>query len=62
MSIRTILEINHDCMGEFTRETWETLLLALKTGDHHLFNNREMRGFKFLAQRHHSTKLSVQVE
>ena len=63
MSIRTVIEINHDYLGQFTPETWRQLVEALKAGDHSMFNSKpELRGLKFLLQRHHSTKATVTLE
>lgn len=60
MSIRTVIEINHDRLGDFTPETWETLVRLLKSCDHRqIEQHRECYGIKFLAQRHHSTEITV---
>lgn len=64
MSIRTVIEINHDFLGDMTQGTFSELVLLLKSGDaaREMNHRPELRGIKFLAQRHHSTKMTITVE
>jgi hypothetical protein len=67
MSIRTIVEINHDYIrthdgsnAPFTKENIELLLQYLCGGRD--WRSGEIPGIRFLAQRHHSETLKLKVE
>ena len=62
MSIRTIVEINHDYVYDIAEDTdlIEKLVAYLQSGQK--WEDGEIPGFKWLAQRHHSEKLKLKVE
>lgn len=65
MSIRTIIEINHDFISQMTAKDWEDIkryVLASHTGIGQLFNIREVPGIRVLGSRHHSETLKLVVE
>jgi hypothetical protein len=69
MSIRTVIEINHDYMHDFENhpEWWAELIAALKRSDlNRGLNDGEtptmIPGVRALGQRHHSFKLKLEVK
>lgn len=66
MSIRTIIEINHDYMHDLDNpETLQKLLQVLRTGVVGKYIDSTMHvvpGIRVLAQRHHSETLKLKVE
>lgn len=69
MSIRTIIEINHDYLHDLLRhpEFWEELLRGLSGGDYNsgLFHDGIVRlkhGVTVLHTRHHSQTITLKVE
>ncbi len=66
MSIRTIIEINHDYMHDLDNpETLQKLLQVLRTGVVGKYISSTMHvvpGIRVLAQRHHSETLKLKVE
>lgn len=63
MSVRTIIEINHDCIDRMTHEDFERLLTILRCGGlKHWDGCPPPTGIRILAQRFHWTKLKLLVE
>jgi hypothetical protein len=69
VSIRTIIEINHDCIGrQLGPEVWAELLRALAsssvTGQLNRAEGKPVNwttGIRILAQRHHSETIKLEV-
>ena len=62
MSIRTVIEINHDCIAQMTAEDWEAIKrLCLHYPDPQQ-RYRGVNGIRILGQRHHSEKLKLEVQ
>ena len=68
MSIRTIIEINHDYLGQLGPEQWAELMTALAsssvTGQLNRAEGKPVNwttGIRILAQRHHSETLKLYV-
>lgn len=65
MSIRTVIEINHDYLHELENpHHWMELVKKLKSGDWKGVPRwtRKVPGVRILAERHHSTTLDLKVE
>ena len=64
MSTRTIIEINHDHLHDLKRypERLVAFLRALGLTDERHLQANTPNGIRVLAQRHHTTKLTVEVE
>lgn len=69
MSTRTIIEINHDYLSDISLSDMADLLMTLRgshiTGELNRANGAPVNwlpGVRILAQRHHSTKLMLEVE
>lgn len=69
MSIRTVIEINHDYLRRLGPEQWAELMTALAsasvTGQLNLSEGKPVNwttGIRILAQRHHSETLRLKVE
>lgn len=63
MSIRTIIEVNHDFILRMGPQDWEDIrrqILASYTGDQHRY--REVPGIRVLGSRHHSETLNLEVK
>jgi hypothetical protein len=63
MSIRTVIEINHDLIDKMDTEDWESIkryVLASYTGSQHHY--REVPGIRVLGSRHHSETLNLEVK
>lgn len=63
MSIRTIIEINHDHIARMTADDWKDIkayVLASYTGSQHHY--REVNGIRVLGSRHHSETLKLEVK
>jgi hypothetical protein len=54
MSLRTLVEINHDYSVRDQTELLQALQLYLNSGDQRCAERLERFGFKVLAMRHHS--------
>lgn len=63
MSVRTIVEINHDYLHDLREhpERIELLWTLLSSCDHQRLNDvaQPVPGIRFLGQRHHSDKLTI---
>jgi hypothetical protein len=61
VSTRTIIEINHDRLNDLIedRSFLRDFLMMLRAGDKPDF---EFVGIRFLAQRHHADKITLEVE
>ena len=56
MSIRTLIEINHDFTGYINSDALDVLRLYLASGDHERYRDPLRRfGIMLIASRHHST-------
>lgn len=69
MSIRTIIEINHDHLGRITTAELEDLVSQLSSSTVTGLLNRSFpnpvnwsSGVRILAQRHHSETITIKVE
>ena len=69
MSIRTIIEINHDYLHDLEQNPrrWETLIAVLKSGGINTGLNAGetpaiVPGIRALGQRHHSYKMKLEVK
>lgn len=63
MSIRTIVEVNHDYIMRMDAQDWEDIkrqILAAYTGDQRRY--REVPGIRVLGSRHHSETLNLEVK
>jgi len=63
MSIRTVIEINHDYIAMLTAEDWKDIkafVLASYTGSQHHY--QEVQGIRVLGSRHHSETLKLEVK
>ncbi|WP_136420335.1 hypothetical protein [Herbaspirillum sp. ST 5-3] len=63
MSVRTVIEINHDYIKGMDAEDWEDIkryVLASYTGSQHHY--REVSGIRVLGSRHHSEVLKLVVK
>lgn len=60
MSIRSIIEINHDALHDLTKDP-ERLIEFIKSLAWGI-KPKDINGVRFLAQRHHSEKLKLTVE
>lgn len=64
MSIRTIIEVNHDRLHElmdnpeFAQELW----MLLASGDRKSIEHNRIPGIRVLADRHHSQSIELKVE
>lgn len=62
MSIRTIIEINHDYLHDLTDEKWEELKRYLRSGGGPASPDRHLvPGIRVLGQRHHSEELKLTI-
>jgi hypothetical protein len=63
MSIRTVIEINHDLLEVLEDPIhMELLQRSLSSGDMRMIEAGCIPGIRFLGQRHHSEKLNLLVE
>ena len=63
MSIRTIIEVNHDCLADLERhpEALQRLWRMLGAGEGHRIESGDIPGIRVLGQRHHSETLELKV-
>lgn len=64
MSIRTIIEINHDYLADLEHcpEYFERLLSLLRAGNPHGLIDHPIPGIRFVGGRHHSETLELVVK
>lgn len=66
MSIRTVIEINHDYLGTFDEQDFMDLIRGLKSTKYNAQLNaagyvEPVLGIRIIAQRHHSETLDLRV-
>lgn len=65
MSIRTVVEINHDRLHDLQRDPvkhMELLCYMLGGCDHKKLDGQVIPGIRYLGQRHHADELTVTVK
>jgi len=63
MSIRTIIEINHDHLYRLENiDTWKYFIDALKSANPDKYEFEASTGHRILGQRHHAETLHLKIE